>query len=147
MPLFLTSHEKKALMFVGALLLSGTAVFAWRHFHSAPAVKGGEQVRQRIEERDHKFDKKPARPSLDLNAATEQELLRVPTVGRVTAARIVQYRRLNGPFRDVAELDRVPGIGGKRLGEIRPYVFVTQDPTPAPRASRPGIHPSTLPAN
>lgn len=137
MPIFLTSHEKKAILFVGLLALGGLGVTAWRLSHGTPPPPGREQIRQRIVERDRKFDARPARPALDLNRATEQDLLRIPTVGRVTAARIVQYRRLNGPFRDVAELDRVPGIGAKRLEEIRPYVFLAQDPLQAPRAEAP----------
>ncbi len=142
MPIFLTSHEKKALLFVGLLSLCGVGVLAVRHLHREPASPGKEQVRHRVEQRVRKFDAAPARPALDLNAASERDLLRVPTIGRVTAARIVQYRRLNGMFRDVGELDRVPGIGSKRLREIRPYVFVTREPTPIPRVQAPAVAPT-----
>jgi competence ComEA-like helix-hairpin-helix protein len=134
MPLFLTSHEKKAMLFVGLLSLSGAGVLAWRHLAGAPNAPVRESVQRRMADRARKYEARPVRPAVDLNRASEQDLLRIPSVGRVTAARIVQYRRLNGPFRDAAELDRVPGIGPKRLEEIRPYVFVEREPTPVPRA-------------
>lgn len=59
---------------------------------------------------------------LDVNAATVEELERLPGIGSVTAGRIVHFRTENGPFGSVEELIDVKGIGPKTLSDIRPYL-------------------------
>jgi Helix-hairpin-helix motif len=51
---------------------------------------------------------------------TEAELEALPVVRPVIARRIIEGR----PFRSVEELERVKGIGKKRLEAIRPLVIV-----------------------
>jgi competence protein ComEA len=58
---------------------------------------------------------------LDLNAATYEELQRLPGIGPVLAERIIAHR----PYKKVADLDRVPGIGQKTLERLSPLVRVT----------------------
>lgn len=60
---------------------------------------------------------------LDVNAATEAELQRLPGIGPTLARRIVETRA-GGPFTSVEELRRVRGIGAKTLANLRPYVVV-----------------------
>lgn len=55
---------------------------------------------------------------LHLNSATLSELEGLPRVGPVLAARIVAGR----PYRSVAELDRVKGIGAHTLAQLAPLV-------------------------
>lgn len=62
----------------------------------------------------------PGDPPIDVNAASPDELQRLPGVGPVMAGAIVAGR----PFRSVAELDRVRGIGPKTLDKLRPFVVV-----------------------
>ena len=59
-----------------------------------------------------------------LNRATVAELERVPGLGPVLAARIVDHRSVNGPFREVEGLLDVSGIGEKKLAGIREYVVL-----------------------
>ena len=54
----------------------------------------------------------------NINTASQAELEALPGIGPVLARRIVEGR----PYRSVEELDRVKGIGKKRLEEIRPLV-------------------------
>ncbi|NCO40297.1 MAG: competence protein ComEA [Armatimonadetes bacterium CG_4_10_14_3_um_filter_66_18] len=61
---------------------------------------------------------------INVNTATEQKLQLLPGIGPVTAAKIVQERRANGPFRTVDELVRVKGIGEKTLEKLRKYVRI-----------------------
>jgi competence ComEA-like helix-hairpin-helix protein len=63
---------------------------------------------------------KPAGGLVKINTATAAELEALPGIGPVIARRIVEGR----PYRSVEELDRIKGIGRKRLGEIRPLVTV-----------------------
>lgn len=53
-----------------------------------------------------------------LNAATREELEALPGIGPALAARIEAGR----PYRSVADLDRVRGIGPKKLAALRPLV-------------------------
>ena len=58
-----------------------------------------------------------------MNTATVEELQRLPGVGPVTAQNIVAARA-EKPFKSVADLDRVKGIGPKTLDKLRPFVVV-----------------------
>jgi DNA uptake protein ComE-like DNA-binding protein len=55
--------------------------------------------------------------NIDINTATEKELITVPGLGHVMAARIIAAR----PFRSADDLKRVSGIGEKKYAQIRPY--------------------------
>jgi competence ComEA-like helix-hairpin-helix protein len=78
---------------------------------SAPAAPGAAKVHA------------CARPP-DLNHATVAELLCLPGVGPVLAARIVAERTAHGPFRDVADLARVKGVGAARIQRLRNNVTI-----------------------
>jgi competence protein ComEA len=65
----------------------------------------------------------PGDPPINVNTATAEELLQLPDVGPVTARAIIAART-ERPFRSTADLDRVKGIGAKRLAKLRPFVVV-----------------------
>jgi competence protein ComEA len=65
----------------------------------------------------------PAAP-VNLNTATAAQLDELDGVGPATAQRIVQYRQQHGGFGSVNELDQVPGIGAKKLADLRTKVTV-----------------------
>jgi DNA uptake protein ComE-like DNA-binding protein len=57
---------------------------------------------------------------INVKTATKAELEPLPEIGQVIARRIIEGR----PYRSVEELERVRGIGKKRLEEIRPLIRV-----------------------
>jgi competence protein ComEA len=61
---------------------------------------------------------------IDLNTASAQELADLDQIGPVLAQRIIEYRRLHGRFLSVDELDRVRGIGKKRIDANRHRLVV-----------------------
>ena len=61
---------------------------------------------------------------LDVNAATAAELERLPGIGPVTAAAIVEHRERVGPFQSVEALGDVSGIGPVKLSRIGDLVTV-----------------------
>ncbi|MGC3971065.1 MAG: helix-hairpin-helix domain-containing protein [Pirellulales bacterium] len=70
---------------------------------------------------------KPTRSAafiVDVNTAAVPELIELPGVGQAIAERIVEYRKQNGPFETVDELQNVTGIGPKTLEAIRPHAKV-----------------------
>lgn len=66
----------------------------------------------------------PDAPRLDLNTATAGELETLPGIGPSIARRILDLREREGPFRDVEQLRRIPGIGPARFDLIRVRVRV-----------------------
>jgi hypothetical protein len=65
---------------------------------------------------------------IDPNTATQGELARIPHIGDVLAQRIIQYREARKGqtadgivFRQVGDLDAVPGIGPKLVEQLTPY--------------------------
>jgi competence ComEA-like helix-hairpin-helix protein len=79
-------------------------------------------------------------PAIDLNAADATALDRLPGVGPVLAARIVEHRRAHGPFERVDDLRAVRGIGPRLLERLRPCVRIgtAEVPSAAPSAPRAG---------
>jgi competence protein ComEA len=65
----------------------------------------------------------PAQP-VNLNTATAEQLDALDGVGPSTAQKIVLYRQQHGGFGSVTELDRIPGIGAKKVAALRLKVRV-----------------------
>jgi competence protein ComEA len=63
-------------------------------------------------------------PPVDLNSATEKDLLALPGVGPARARAILAYRREAGSFAAVSELERVPGISRSLRARLEPLVTV-----------------------
>jgi competence protein ComEA len=61
---------------------------------------------------------------VNLNTATAEQLDQLDGVGPVMAQKIIAYRQQHGGFASVNELDRIPGIGEKRMATLRGQVTV-----------------------
>jgi competence ComEA-like helix-hairpin-helix protein len=92
---------------------------------------GDEPESEDIASADPAEKKKSSRPSdkltkndppVDINRAERTDLMRIPGVGEVTAERIIDCRKKNGPFRTVADLEKVEGIGKKKAQRIGGYI-------------------------
>jgi competence protein ComEA len=57
--------------------------------------------------------------SVNINSASEKELIKLPGIGKKAAEAIVAERATNGPFVDVKDLSkRVKGIGKKTVQKL-----------------------------
>lgn len=81
------------------------------------------------EERPRKPVKKNVAGKLNLNTATEEQLMLLPTVGPSKAERIVTWRKKNGGFKRVADLRRVKGFGYKTFKRLEPWLEIKGDTT------------------
>jgi competence ComEA-like helix-hairpin-helix protein len=71
---------------------------------------------------------------IDPNTASAVELDRLPRVGPALAARIVARRETHGPYRTLAELDSVAGVGPALLEQVAPNLTLPPAPAAAPAA-------------
>ena len=68
---------------------------------------------------------KPAVTSvININTASATALEALPGIGAKTAARIVEYRQRNGPFKKVEELMNIRGVGEKSFLKLKPQITV-----------------------
>jgi competence protein ComEA len=79
-----------------------------------------------VEGREIGQNREPTSFIVDLNDGTSAELAHLPGIGAVLAGRIVAHRVSHGAFRRVEDLALVPGIGEKRLQQLRPFVGVRE---------------------
>jgi competence protein ComEA len=66
-----------------------------------------------------------AAPALiNLNTATAEQLALLPGIGPKVAARIIEYRQKNGPFKKIEDLMNVRGIGEKVFLKMKNRITV-----------------------
>ena len=62
--------------------------------------------------------------TVNLNSATAADLETLPGIGAKTAARILEYRQKNGPFKKVEELMNIRGVGEKNFLKLKPQITI-----------------------
>ena len=62
---------------------------------------------------------------VNLNLATSSQLDQLPGIGPVIAARILQHRDENGPFRQISDIQQVAGIGDVIYSKIKDQISVS----------------------
>ena len=139
-----TPDEKKAVIFLTAAFVAGTAILVYKRSHpgfapglksviaelpapsdsAAPAGLGSPEPagrEQKFAGQSRKYF--PAR-KVDINRASQQSLEKLPNIGPAMAKRIIEYRTAKGGFKKPDELGKVKGIGPKRLSQLMEHVTV-----------------------
>lgn len=127
--------DRRAALFVSCLALAGAGVrFALTRAPAAPGdvqfVAGADTPPPGAAGRAAQRAERLARPlapgeRVDVNTADAVELTRLPRVGPALAQRIVAWRDAHGPFRDLAALDSVPGIGPRLVAALAPCILIS----------------------
>jgi len=66
----------------------------------------------------------PVAGVVNINTASASDLEGLPGIGAKTAARIIEYRQKNGPFKKIEELMNVRGVGEKNFLKLKPQISV-----------------------
>ncbi len=75
---------------------------------------------------------------VNLNTATETELMLLPGVGPSKAAAIIAFRKKYGSFKKVDDLNKVKGFGYKTLKKLKPHLAVAGATTYKGKAKKTG---------
>jgi comEA protein len=79
-----------------------------------PAVSPADSAKQAIAQK------------ININTATMEELKMLPGVGEKLALAIIEFRTQNGPFQQLDDILKVPGIGKKKLEQIKDQIVIGQ---------------------
>jgi competence ComEA-like helix-hairpin-helix protein len=132
----LTAAERRGALILALLMSLGTFWDVWRSHlaprrlvepppadseaapgHGAPQVSAGSPAGSVPSARKREPDE-----PVDLNRADAAELARLPGIGAVLAARIVQARRERGRFERSEDLLTIRGIGPRLFERLRPHL-------------------------
>ena len=61
---------------------------------------------------------------ININTATKEELDTLPGIGPSTAAKIIDYRKENGKFKNIEEIKEVSGIGDAKYEKIKELIII-----------------------
>ncbi|MGC6767629.1 helix-hairpin-helix domain-containing protein [Enterococcus sp. LJL51] len=66
-----------------------------------------------------------AEGKVNLNTASEQELMTLSGIGQKKAQEIINYREAHGKFKSINELTNITGIGEKTIEKLKDDIFVS----------------------
>lgn len=105
---------KRLLIGIGLLFMGFTIGYL---VGNSPAVDG-----KRVLSVSDVRESSALKDTISLNAATKEDLMRLPRIGAKMAERIIEYRESQGGFRSLEELKNVEGIGDKTYERIVPFL-------------------------
>ncbi|HEX8090609.1 MAG TPA: helix-hairpin-helix domain-containing protein [Blastocatellia bacterium] len=106
------------LILLGAVVLTSCAVHeksALTDKNSPASDGGGQSLAAGIG---------PHNPCVNLNAATGEELMRLPGIGEAMSRKIIEYREQHGPFRRPEEIIIVEGFSERKYRALAGLVCV-----------------------
>jgi competence protein ComEA len=93
----------------------------------ARVLNDGEQIyvdSTVVDSRGVRVSKAIPRGPININRATARQLDALDGVGPVIAQRIVDYRKINGSFLSIDDLQKVSGIGAAKFAQIKAKVRI-----------------------
>jgi competence protein ComEA len=93
----------------------------------ARVLNDGEQIyvdSTVINSSGQRLSKKQPTGPININRATARQLDALDGIGPVIAARIVEYRKVNGSFLSIDDLQKVSGIGAAKFAQIKSKVRI-----------------------
>ncbi len=128
-----TRSETRALLFLIVTFVVGVGVWTYRNqWAPLPELSEARRVDQKTTPTTDRIveiqgeDAESNHVKIILNDADHKELERLPGVGPVIAARIIEYRERHGGFNALEELIEVKGIGEQTVERLKPYLKLNQ---------------------
>jgi competence protein ComEA len=93
----------------------------------ARVLNDGEQIyvdSTVVNSSGQRVSKKTPTGPININRATARQLDALDGIGPVIAARIVEYRKVNGSFLSIDDLQKVSGIGAAKFAQIKSKVRI-----------------------
>ena len=59
---------------------------------------------------------------ININEASQKDLVKLPGIGERLASRIIAYRENNGPFHNIRQLRKISGFKCRRVYALKPFV-------------------------
>jgi len=69
-------------------------------------------------------EKGKAEAVININKANQEELMTLPGIGESTAKKIIDYRKENGNFKTIEDIQKVSGIGESKFNQIKARIRV-----------------------
>ena len=76
------------------------------------------------ENKEDKEANKQNNKRINVNKATKEEFEELPGIGTSLAERIIEFRRINGSFKNIEDLKQVNGIGDSKFEKFKEYIYV-----------------------
>lgn len=114
----LSNFQRKAILLIFISVLVGAILLARKEPLKTPLPKIKREIKSALS---------PVK--IDINTADIVLLTKLPGIGPGLAKQIVDYRNLHGPFKTLGDLQKVPGIGPKRIERIKEKVALGEKKT------------------
>lgn len=84
----------------------------------------GETIAQQVQSQTHQSIEDGEKTPINLNLATEEQLVKVPGIGPSKAKKIIEYKNQNGSFNSINDLKNIKGFGPKTFEKLKEYFTV-----------------------
>ncbi|MFH1282870.1 MAG: helix-hairpin-helix domain-containing protein [bacterium] len=112
---YLTSHEKKVLLFLVFIVLTGIIIkLITKKQSDTLFISLNNSIQQ----------KSTTNGQIDINTATLNDLRKLPGVGITIGKRIITYRDSHQNFNSVDELLKIKGIGRNKIKKIKEVAII-----------------------
>ena len=118
-------NKSEKILLCVCLLLSSVIVSYNLFF--IPSLPNANVVKKEFTFKESKNDAKKYEThagKININVSDENELIKIPGVGKSTAERIIEYRGQNGGFSSISEITNVKGIGNAKFNSMKDYICV-----------------------
>lgn len=117
----LTFYERKVLVSIGLLILLGSVLRFLKVNSQINRSLTTSNISESIENVSSTRNQLTQIP-ININKASQEELVKLPGIGEKIAAQLIEYRYRYGDFRTLDDLKKVKGIGAKKAEKIKEYI-------------------------